>query len=131
MANKEKDVKKTSGGTSESTAKKTASQKSTSGKTRRSADEKYDAYDYDEIFTDQDEGADVPVKKIKAPVDTSAPKYQVIPLLMAAISLFIIICYIFPDFCGFIGSGIRSVLYGLFPARRLPYPFSCFCRRYT
>ena len=123
MANKEKDVKKTSGGTSESTAKKTASQKSTSGKTRRSADEKYDAYDYDEIFTDRDEGADVPVKKIKAPVDTSAPKYQVIPLLMAAISLFIIICYIFPDFCGFIGSGIRSVLYGLFSGAALTIPF--------
>ncbi len=127
MANKEKDVKKTSDGASANAGKKNTSAKSTAssgkGKGRRSADEKYDVYDYDEIFTDSDEGADVPVKKIKAPVDTSAPKYQVIPLLMAAISLFIIICYIFPDFCGFVGSGIRSVLYGLFSGAALTIPF--------
>ena len=133
MANNEKDGKKISGGASSAsnTGTSTASKKNTAkksasgsakGKSRRSADEKYDVYDYDEIFTDSDEGADLPVKKERAPIDTSAPKYQVIPLLMVAISLFVIICFSFPDFCGFLGRGIRTVLFGAFSGAALIIP---------
>lgn len=131
VANKEKDVKKTSSGSagaknSKSSAKSTAKNTGSSGKSgksRRSADEKYDVYDYDEIYSDVDDGADVPVKREKAPIDPSAPKYQVIMLLMAAIALFVIICYIFPDFCGFVGSGIRMFLYGTFSGAAMIIPF--------
>ncbi|MBE6655155.1 MAG: DUF87 domain-containing protein [Ruminococcaceae bacterium] len=131
MANKEKDVKKTSSGSTGAKSSKSANSGAArnngtsgkGGKSRRSADEKYDVYDYEEIYGDADEGADVPAKREKAPVDVSAPKYQVIMLLMAAIALFIIICYIFPDFCGFVGRGIRSFLYGTFSGAAMLVPF--------
>ncbi len=131
VANKEKDVKKTSSsstgaktskGTKNSASKNTGTS-GNSGKSRRSADEKYDVYDYDEIYNDTDEGADVPAKREKAPIDTSAPKYQVIMLLMAALALFVIICFIFPDFCGFVGRGIRTFLYGTFSGAAMLVPF--------
>ncbi len=132
VANKEKDVKKTqsSGGakSSKSTSTKSsnsAKKENTSAKnkSRTSADSKYDVYDYDEIYAETEDGADVPAKRVKPPVDVSAPKYQVITLLLAAMALFIVLCYAFPSFCGFLGSGIRNVLYGIFSGAAVLVPF--------
>lgn len=110
--------------TKTSTASKSSAKKS--GGKRTSSDSKYDVYDYDEIYEGLDDEEDVPASKksrkktdvkkakTKEPIDPSAPKYQVVMLSMLAIAIFITLCYIFPSFCGFIGGGLRNILFGIF-----------------
>lgn len=108
--------KKNSGGSKKGTDKAKKS-------SRSSADSKYDVYDYDCIYEETDEGVDAPAKKVKTPPDVSAPKYQAIMLLMAAAALFVALCYIFPDFCGVLGKGIKNFLYGSFSGAAVLTPF--------
>ena len=52
----------------------------------------------------------------------SAPKYLIISAVLAALGLFMVICYGFPDNCGVVGIWIRNVMFGLFAGAAIPVP---------
>ncbi len=53
-------------------------------------------------------------EKEKKTVDTSHPKYYVYIAFLVALSLFIVICYAFPESCGTLGGAIKTFFFGAF-----------------
>lgn len=94
-------------------------------KKKRRTKEEFDAYDTDIPVdeTDAESEKNKRIKKEKKPIDVSAPKYQVLIAFLAALALFVVICYAFPESCGTVGEGIRNVLFGIFGGGAFLIPF--------
>lgn len=100
-------------------------QQQTQKRKKRRDDERFD--DYDKVYEETDVKSDKKdkKKKEKKPVDPSAPKYQVIVAFLIALSLFIVICYAFPEkeICGKLGGWIHDALFGIFSGAAFLIPF--------
>ncbi|MBQ8403072.1 MAG: DNA translocase FtsK [Clostridia bacterium] len=61
-------------------------------------------------------------KKGKKEADISSPKYFMISAVLIAVALFILVCYGFPEYCGFIGEWTRNIMFGMFAGGAILVP---------